>query len=173
MTDRERILTHLIQVLMLHSGEIEKTYMRKHENFKEGDILFANTSFKPHNFIVSRFVHYDESRDCYVVRDLVTGKLCDYWNESFTVINSKWINKYELLVGKQYKIYDCCCKHGGRFHSLEFNKDGTFTFRNREPFETDPFLEITLPCELAIKDIKNKLLDGSNWKECKNEQHQN
>lgn len=167
MTDRERILTHIIQALAIHSEDFKKTYFNKPEDFKEGDIIIANTSFKPHNWVISQFVHYDTERKCYVVRDLVTGKLCDYWNESFSIINKKWLSKYELLVGKQYKIYACCDKYGGKFHSLNFNNDGTFTFKNRELFETEPFCEITLSCELSMKDIKDKLLDGRNWKSCK------
>lgn len=171
MTDRERILTHIIQGLIIHHDDFKRSFLNKYTDFKKGDIIFANTSFEPHNWIISYFDHYDTERHVYVVKDLITGKLCNYWNESFSILNREWFSKYELLVGKQYKIYHCCDKYGGRFHSLEFNEDMTFTFRNREPFHDEPFMEITLPCELAIKDIKNKLLDGSNWKDCKNEKH--
>ena len=104
MTDRERILTHIIWVVMHYSEEIHLTFLSNYAEFKKGDIIFANTSFEPHNFLVSYFDHYDTERHCYVVKDLVTGKLCDYRNERFTKIKTEWLNEYELLTGKKYKI---------------------------------------------------------------------
>ena len=166
MTDRERILTHLIQVMLTRKDEIERTFFHK-QPFTEGNILIAQTNYNPHNWTISIYDHYDKENNCYIVKDIVTGKLCNYYNESFTEIKIEWLSKYELLTGKKYKIYKYCKKYGTdylRFHSLTFDDEtNTFTFKNRLPFHDEANMEITLSMNLSLKEIRKELEYGNSW----------
>lgn len=166
MKDRERILTHILQCITVHYADIDFSFSLKSKEFKEGSILIARTNFTPDKWRVAYFDHYDNEKYCVVVKDLITGKLCDYYNESFIEIKKEWVCKYELLIGKKYKIYQYCDKYRGRFHSLEFNdEDNTFTFKDRLPFHDEPDSSITMSIDLSLKEIKEKLLysDSSDW----------
>lgn len=172
MTDRERILTHLIQTMLIHKNEFERTFFQK-QPFTVGNILIAQTNFRPHKWTISIYDHYDKENDCYVVKDIVTGKLCNYYNESFTEIKKEWLSEYELLTGKKYKIYSYCVKYGTdylRFHSLVFDeKNNTFSFKTRLPFHKEPSNEITLSMDLSLKEIRKELEYGNSWVELKEE----
>lgn len=172
MTDRERILTHLIQAMLIHKNEFERTCFHN-QPFTVGNILIAQTNFRPHNWTISIYDHYDKENDCYVVKDIVTGELCNYYNESFTEIKKEWLSEYELLTGKKYKIYSYCTKYGTgylRFHSLIFDeKNNTFNFKTRLPFHKEPSNEITLSMDLSLKEIRKELEYGNSWVELKEE----
>lgn len=171
MTDRERILTHVIQTMLIHKDEIKKNYFTKKSSYTKGNILIAITNYNPSNWTVSSFEYYDEEKGCCVVKDIVTGKLCNYYNESFAEIKKEWLSKYELLLGKKYKIYHYCDKYGtgfSRFYSLEFNdEDKTFTFKTRLPFHNEANSEIKLSMDLPLKKIREELEYGDSWIELK------
>jgi hypothetical protein len=167
MTDRERILTHIIQIMVLHNDEIEHSYFGRKKEFEVGNVLIARPNFNPHNWTVSFYDHYDEEKDCYVVKDIVTGKLCNYYNESFVEIKTEWLSKYELLVGKKFKVYLYCKEYGtgdARFHSLTFDdENNTFTFKNRLPFHQKSYMSITLSMDLSLKEIRKELESRNSW----------
>ena len=110
MKDKERILMTIVTRVIpgiaygLRSEKdsyIEPCMMRP-EKLKHGDLVFANTSIYPNDFVVG-FVN-EVKDDCVVIREIGSERLCNYYNESFNKINKKYLG-YEILEGIQYKIY--------------------------------------------------------------------
>lgn len=114
MRDKERILmviiTRIIPGLtscMCNKEEYVHSCMLEPSRLKPGDLVMANTTITPNPFVVG-FVN--EVKDDYVViREIGSKRLCEYRNESFTIINKERLG-YEILEGIQYKIYpgDIC-----------------------------------------------------------------
>ena len=108
MSDKERILMAIITriipgVLYAPFEEREeyiKSYMFSRSELKTGDLVFANTSLKVNDFLVGFIDHLE--KDCVVIREIGSNRLCNYYNESFSVINKEKLG-YELLEGVQYK----------------------------------------------------------------------
>ncbi|WP_024346570.1 hypothetical protein [Lacrimispora indolis] len=165
MTDKERILlviiSRVIPGLMMKisdKDEYVKGYMLGRGELKPGDLVLANTTIYPNEFMVSYVDHFDEEKDCVVVREIGSDKLCNYFNESFTIINKERLG-YEILEGKQYKTYQRVLKAFGdyteyytRFKSIEFEGDNC-TVKARKAFENDEILSITFD-HLKVKTIK-------------------
>lgn len=109
MRDKERILMIIISRIIpgLTSCTAKKEdYIRPfifntHE-LKAGDLVMTNTTIFPNEFMVG-FVHEVKS-DCVVIREIGSKKLCNYYNETFSVINKEKLG-YEILEGVQYKTY--------------------------------------------------------------------
>lgn len=164
MTDKERIYSAVIKALLLHRDEWKDSFLFTHKGeYTKGNILVAMTTFEPNEWSVGYYDHYDEEKQCVVIRDMVSGRLCNYYNETFFEIPTPWIGKYILLTGKKYKIYRKCEEslkgRWLRFHSLDFDDENkTFTFRLREPFKNFVSSQITMSTELPLKEIKQKLL---------------
>ena len=124
MTDKERILmaiiTRIIPGLLYGSfdkkEEYVKSYMLNPSGICKGDLVFANTSLNINDFVVG-FVDHVES-DCVVIREIGSNRLCNYYNESFSVINKEKLG-YEILEGVQYKIYQKVIKAFGNFTNPE------------------------------------------------------
>lgn len=100
MRDKERILMIIISRIIpgLTSCTAKKEdYIRPfifntHE-LKAGDLVMANTTTFPNEFMVG-FVHEVKS-DCVVIREIGSKKLCNYYNETFSVINKEnWGTKF-------------------------------------------------------------------------------
>ena len=156
MTDKERILmaiiTRIIPGLLYGSfdkkEEYVKSYMLNPSGICKGDLVFANTSLNINDFVVG-FVDHVES-DCVVIREIGSNRLCNYYNESFSVINKEKLG-YEILEGVQYKIYQKVIKAFGnftnyytRFKSISF--DGNMcTVQARKAFENDLFFAVSFP----------------------------
>lgn len=76
--------------------------------------------------------------------------MCNYHNESFSVINKEKLG-YEILEGVQYKIYqktikafEKYTKYYTRFKSVKF--DGNMcTVQARKAFENDLYFEVSFP----------------------------
>lgn len=150
MTDKERILmiivSRIIPGLMYGSfnerDKYVKSYMLEPSKLQHGDLVFANTSITPNDFMVGFVERVDNERDCVVIREMGTKRLCDYFNESFSVINKERIG-FEVLEGIQYKTYLKVLKafskyadYGTRFRSISF--DGNIcTIESRKMFSND------------------------------------
>ena len=95
MSDKERILmiiiTRIIPRLVYgcHSyddkEEYVKSYMLDRNGLEKGDLVFANSSIYPNDFMVGFIEELKD--DCTVIREIGSSKLCNYYNESFTKIN--------------------------------------------------------------------------------------
>jgi hypothetical protein len=173
MTDKERILmtiiTRIIPGLVYgcftykDKEEYVKSYMLERAGLEKGDLVFANTSITPNDFMVG-FVDSIE-QDYTVIREIGSDRLCNYSNESFTKINKEKIG-YEILEGVQYKVYQKVLKafsnytrYGTRFKSISF-EDDSCTVAARCMFSNDTNFEVTFPynSKTTIKSI-GKLLE--------------
>lgn len=150
MTDKERILMVIVSRIipgLMCSGfrekdEYVKSYMLEKSKLQHGDLVFANTSIFPNDFMVGFVENVDDERDCVAIREIGSKKLCDYFNESFSVINKEKLG-YEILEGVQYKTYQKVLKafseyadYGTRFKSISFDGDKC-TIQSRKMFSND------------------------------------
>ena len=173
MKDKERILMTIINRIipgLYFSNSIEdkekicKTYMLEKNYLKHGDLVFANTTIVPNDFMVGFVEKVDEENDCVVIREIGSERLCNYSNEFFTVINKEKLG-YEILEGVQYKKYKKVTKafadytpYYTRFKSLSFDGD-ICTVEARVAFEQDTIFEISFPYnnKTSIKEIGKML----------------
>lgn len=173
MTDKERILIIIITRIIpgltycCHSYEDKekyiKSFMLQRSGLEKGDLVFANTSIYPNDFLVG-FVE-ELKDDCTVIREIGSDKLCNYYNESFTRINKEHLG-YEILEGVQYKIYRKVLKafedtdYCTRFKSISF-KDKECTVQARKIFDNDIIFEVSFPynSKTSIRSI-SKLLES-------------
>jgi len=123
MNDKERILMSIVRRAYELSliGRTSRPSREKHEhelsfdaeNIKTGDLVMALTS-QPDDFMVG-YMHqkigYSES----VIREIGTGKLCNYKNEEFLAIRGLQESDYydgprremyEKVLKVDYQIYD-------------------------------------------------------------------
>ena len=130
-----------------------------------GDLVFANTSIYPNDFMVG-FVD-SIKYDCVVIREIGSDKLCDYYNESFSVINKDNLG-YEILEGVQYETYQKALKafsqyasYSSRFKSITFD-DGICKVQARTMFSDDTEFEIEFKynSKTSIKSICKLIEDG-------------
>jgi hypothetical protein len=150
VTDKERILMIIVSRIipgLMYSNlnkrdEYVKSYMLESSKLQHGDLVFANTSIFPNDFMVGFVERIDNDRDCVVIREIGTKRLCNYFNESFSVINKEKLG-YEVLEGVQYKTYQKVLKafskyadYCTRFKSISFDGN-TCTIQSREMFSND------------------------------------
>lgn len=154
MTDKERILSAIITRIipgLLYDSATEKSkyvkcYMLNCSDLRKGDLVFANTSIEINDFIVGFVDHIED--DCVVIREIGSNRLCNYYNESFSVINKEKLG-YEILEGIQYEIYQKVRKafvkytlYCTRFKSISF-KGNTCIVQARKVFENDLLFEVS------------------------------
>lgn len=168
MTDKERILTCIITRIipgLLYSSMSEhdkyvKSYMFKKQDLQKGDLVFGNTTRVPNDFLVGFIDHIDTEKDCVVIREIGSQRLCNYYNESFTVINKDYLG-YEILEGTKYKIYQKTIKafneftkYNTRFKDISF-EGNICTVQARESFKDDVLFEISFSynSKTTIKSI--------------------
>jgi len=127
---------------------------------QHGDLAFANTSIIANDYMVGFVEQVDKTKDCVVIREIGTDKLCNYYNETFSVINKDKLG-LEILVGLQYETYQKVLKafgkytsYGTRFKSLYFDKNKCFV-EARKIFSNDSCFEIefTYNSKTTIKSI--------------------
>lgn len=171
MRDKERILMMIISRII--PGLTYSMTKKKEEyispmvfdmhKLKVGDLVMADTTIFPNEFMVG-FVH-EVKDDCIVIREIGSEKLCNYYNEAFSVINKDKLG-YEILEGVQYKTYRKVLeafseytRYSTRFRSIEFSDD-TCTVTSRRIFENDKSGEISFKynSRTKISDI-GKLLE--------------
>ena len=155
MTDKERILMTIITRVIpgltycCHSFEDRekyvKSYMLSSEGLQKGDLVYANSSIYPNDFVVG-FVN-EIKPDCVIIREIGSDRLCNYYNESFTVINKDNLG-YEILEGVQYELYQKTLKafskyarYSVKFKSISF--DGNICkVQARKMFSNDTEFEL-------------------------------
>lgn len=156
MTDKERILmaiiTRIIPGVMYSRGSKQDEYIKLRflhpEKLQPGDLVYANTFRAMHDFAVGFVQRIDSDHGCVVIREIGSNRLCDYYNEGFTVINKDKLG-YQILEGLQYKTYEKVLKafhkhdhYMTRFKSIEFDGD-TCTVQSRQPFEGETKAEFS------------------------------
>lgn len=168
MTDKERILMVIVSRIipgLMYSGfkekdEYVKSYMLEPSKLQCGDLVFANTSIVPNDFMVGFVEKIDNELNCAVIREIGTKRLCNYFNESFSVINKEKLG-YEILEGIQYKTYKKVLKafskyadYCTRFKSISFDGDKC-TIQSRKMFSNDLENEWTFKYDskTSIKNI--------------------
>lgn len=121
LTDRERILTTVIRemhatMMLCPEGNMhrEGSYTRgdwrtfvHFAHYREpvkGDLVMGNTGRIDQWKIAFYEAKGDPSIAAHVVRDIDTGQLCDYANESFVPIVG--LNPIDLLVGDERDFYE-------------------------------------------------------------------
>lgn len=170
MKDKERILmaivTRIIPCLLYGGFDKKEEYVKPQilSNFKlkKGDLVFANTSININDFVVG-FVESIEE-DCVVIREIGSKRLCNYYNETFSVINKDKLG-YEILEGVQYETYQKVIKafnkytkYYTRFKSISFNEN-ICTVQARNAFKNDLLFEISFPYDnkITVKSIGSLL----------------
>jgi hypothetical protein len=150
MTDKDRILMVIVSRIIpgiMYSGfrerdEYVKSFMLSPCGLQHGDLVFANTSLSPNDFMVGFVEQVDNNRGCVVIREIGSERICDYFNESFSVINKEKLG-YEILEGLQYKTYQKVLKafskygdYNTRFKSISFDGNKC-TVQSRKMFSND------------------------------------
>lgn len=171
MTDKERILmivvSRIIPGLMYcldikRRDEYVKSYLLNREGLKHGDLVFASTTINPNDFMVGFVERIDKENDCVIIREIGSKRLCNYFNESFYVIDKSHLG-YEILEGVQYKTYQKVLKafnnytnYCTRFKSISFNGNKC-TVQSRSMFSNDIDNEWTFEynSKTSIKNIGN------------------
>lgn len=149
MTDKERILMcivmRIIPALYAAGNYEEKRNIITQtcfstKNPKKDDLVLATTSIEPNEFAVGFYERFDEDKKCHVIREIGSNRLCNYYNEDFSIINKAKLG-YEILEGAQYKTYRKVLKAFGkytgywtRFRSIDFH-GGMCIVTAREAFK--------------------------------------
>lgn len=169
MTDKERILmiiiTRIIPRLKHNFRNIEYiTPTLSHSELNKGDLVFANTTIVPNDFMIGFVEKVDIDNDCVVIREIGSKKLCNYFNETFTKINKSELG-YQVLEGTQYKIYEKVLKafntytdYTTRFKSINFDGNSCFV-EGRIMFRDETILKISFKynSKTTIKSIGHLL----------------
>jgi hypothetical protein len=175
MTDKERILMTVITRVIpgltfcCHTYQDREKYVKSYMldmiGLEKGDLVFANTSIYPNDFMVG-FVDCIKP-DCVVIREIGSDKLCNYYNESFTKINKDNLG-YEILEGIQYETYQKVLKafsqyasYSTRFKSIAFEGNGC-KVQARMMFSDDTEFEIEFKynSKTTIKSIGKLIEEG-------------
>jgi hypothetical protein len=187
MTDKERIFAHIINQLsftqtLCHGGDgyRSETYRdgrgREYVHFANsekpvvGDLVLAKTG------LVSEWkigFYHQKLYDGAVIREIGTGRLCNYTNEGFVPIRG--INRIDLLEGAEYQFYRrvlLAFRKGGeynyRFSDIIFHEGDLVSVFVREPFdgrlkdrESIPFeIKFKWNRKMTIKRISEVLREG-------------
>jgi hypothetical protein len=165
MTDKERILTYIAQRVFsmnLFPESRRSFYDKAKEKLEIGDIVVCSTSGH-HDFTFAILVEkgkgfFDKP---WILKDLITDKLCNMSNESFYKLPID-IPSHIFLSGTQLKIYEKCRKatnYNNRYKDIHFDKD-ICTLELREAFSREKSKEIKFKynSKTTIKEIA-KLID--------------
>lgn len=178
MTDKERILmtiiTRIIPGLMYYGYSYEKreeyvkSYMLDTTGLQCGDLVFANTTIYPNDFVVG-FIH-EIKPDCVTIREIGSDRICNYYNEAFTKINKDKLG-YEALEGIQYEVYQKIitafrkyATYNSRLKKVSFDGD-ICTVAGRKKFSDETMFEISFKYnkKTTIKSI-GKLINEAEEK---------
>lgn len=119
LTDRERILMHVIDglrtsAILCRRGDMYReeswrdtddrmyVHFAKYRKARPGDLVIGDTG-RADQWKISFYVSY-EGNGNHVVRDINTGRLCNYGNEEFTPIVGLYPS--QLYVGEQRAFYE-------------------------------------------------------------------
>jgi hypothetical protein len=187
MTDKERIFANIINQLsftqmLCHGGDgyRSETYRdgrgREYVHFANsekpvvGDLVLAKTGF------VSEWkigFYHQELCDGAVIREIGTGRLCNYTNESFVPIRG--MSRIDLLEGEDYQFYRRVLlafgkgrEYNYRFSNIVFHEGGLVSVFVREAFggfrrdcESIPFeIKFEWNKKMTVKRILEVLREG-------------
>lgn len=180
LNDRERILSIVVRQLMstqLHrhgDGYRSETYRGiggwEHVHFAfdqtpvKGDLVIAQSTLWPNRWSIGWFESH-EAGGKYVIREIGTGILCNYSNETFIPIRG--MNPIDLLEGKEREFYLKVLKafqkgseYSYRFGGIKF--DGTdVTITIREKFGGSLPFDVVVPYQkMSITKILALLREG-------------
>jgi len=155
LTDKERILMHIIRGLNTTSvmcrvppGNYGSDAYRDNngghyvhfarwDKPKAGDLVICETS-QPNDYWIGFVVQVMSESHCHI-REIGTGRICDYQNEKFSPIRG--LRPLQLLEGDQYQFYLKVLaafrkgdKYMYRFGGLEFESNRTAVITIREAF---------------------------------------
>lgn len=174
MTDKERILTHIIQILTVHEMAYHNLPNESYFNrlmlsppiiplertkCKIGDISVAMSS-GVNRWTVGAI--HDVKDNYVIIREFGTGQLCKYYNEAFFTFDRKNFSRYELLEGRDYKIYTifCKCLRDGPFAQKDFDFDDDHRKVNlkiRKKFTDECCASVDIDTTQSLKSIKMKI----------------
>lgn len=188
LTDRERILMHIVQGLSFTQtlgprdrwgsqnyrkdadGKDEHVHFAKWDDPKPGDLVFAESGSISEWKIGFYVEPIAGSFGGAVIREIGTNRLCNYSNEKFTPIRG--LSKYQLFEGDRYQFYVRVLtafargdEYAYRFGGLDFD-GATATIWVREVFggfgKTSVPFSITMPWtgRTAVKRILAAMRDG-------------
>ena len=178
MRDKERVLLWLVNRLYancLYAREnltkwrdIQPGIFSNDNPLQVGDLVTTQTTFKVNDFIVG---YVEElQKDCVVIREIGSKRLCNYYNESFMRID-KSILGYEILEGTQYLTYQKVLKafsnsahsYSYRFKSISFDKD-ICKVEARKCFSNDAVFDIQFKynSKTSIKSITTLIEEQQN-----------
>jgi len=167
LTDKERILTHIIRqiyprYIFGHTSFQERFESSKSESIKKGDLVLGLTSGS-HEYTIGYAIRiFTESE--MILREIGSKRTCRIGNEMFYRIPMKILSKYELLEGLEYitytKIHKALrkaeTKYSVYFHSLDFD-DGICIVNLREKWKDEIYktFEFKYSSKTTIKEIVN------------------
>lgn len=168
MTDKERILTHIISVYypkyMLRIGNDNSIeFFNKNSKPKIDDLVLARTSGL-HDFTIGYVVDIKSDSEM-TIREIGTQRTCNIGNEMFYSIDKEHLYENYLLEGLQYKTYCKVMKaisnvdgYTYRFHSIDFN-DNKCTVNLRLIFEDSITKTTTFnySSKTTIKEIEKEI----------------
>lgn len=184
MRDKERILLLLVNRMYskaLFDSKAVKEWYNNQPGFlydtnplQVGDLVTAATTIAPNAYIVG-YVH-EIRKECVVIREIGSDRLCNYYNETFRRIDKKMLG-YEILEGLEYKTYEKVCKafwrskgsYGTRFKSISF--DGKIcTVEGRKVFSDETTIKFSfkhsrMTTYKGIIKLINKELDKQEEKQ--------
>lgn len=141
--DRERILSTVVRGLLstqiFHRGDgyhsatytgstgMTDVHFALDQTPVKGDLVIANSTIWPNPWSIGWFESKDENGN-YVIREIGTGMLCNYSNETFVPIRG--LSNIDLLEGEQYRFYQKVLKvfstayeYNYRFGGIKFTDD--------------------------------------------------
>ena len=178
MSDKERILICLVNWIYrkaLYDPAARKKWQDMQPGIlsgcnplKPGDLVTTMTTLFPNEWMVG-FVH-EVKKDCVVIREIGSDRLCNYHNETFMRID-KEIMGYEILEGVQYQIYkkvveafsEADRSYTFRFKGISFQGD-TCRVEGRRVFQNETAFQIVFcyDSETTIESITELLNDAEN-----------
>lgn len=153
MSDKERILIYLVNWIYrkaLYDPVARTKWLDMQPSrlnpLQPGDLVTTMTTPRPNEWMVG-YVH-EVKKDCVVIREIGSDRLCNYSNETFMRID-KEILGFEILEGVQYQTYkkverafaESDFSYTFRFKDISFQSDtcrveGRRSFKNETVFST-------------------------------------
>ena len=132
MSDKERILIYLVNWIYRRALydpvsrnkwlDMQPGLFSGTNPLQPGDLVTTTTTISPNEWMVG-YVH-EVKKDCVVIREIGSDRLCDYYNESFMRID-KEILGFEALEGVQYQIFQ-------KVEKAFSETDRSYTFRFKD-----------------------------------------
>ncbi len=171
MTDKERVLLKLVQLMGLY-GRFDDCHSFKVKSFgdpKPGDLVICSTGRgEPHRWTVGYWVERIGGSSG-VVREIGTDALCHVTNESFRVVEGAGEEvEFDRLRWKAYKKVLSALRrgraygHGVCFHSMIFEgRVATVSLREKWKQEISQTFRIKFYARTTVREVHSILTGGS------------